>query len=118
MNFAQRALKRFQREHRPKIRIVERAPSEAEGQRRADKAASLVGTPFKHLPGNPPQDQIVFTTTDRTPVPVSAVEMVWNDAWLIDQCCGEGHYAKINAGRREAEVFAFAKRAYAQERIQ
>jgi hypothetical protein len=63
------------------------------------------------LPGEPPQDQIVFSTTDGTPIPVKAVEMVFNDACLLDYAYGAGHYWDTSL-LREREVLEVARRLY------
>lgn len=68
-------------------------PSEEEGKRRTERANQLIGQPFVHLPGKPPQHK-VLADIDGLKIRVETVEMVWNDKNFIDYVCGEGHYRK------------------------
>jgi len=63
--------------------IVYRPKTEAEAQRRVERSKCLQGLPFLHLPDNPPQHRILFEFHG-VKVRVSNVEMVFNDALLMD----------------------------------
>lgn len=78
------------------------------------KIESLKGTPFKRLPGEPPEHRVVGELTDGFKVRAHAVEMVWNDSFLMDAIEGDGTYEKLvtGDGSRNAEVLALAKRLY------
>lgn len=105
--------KRFKREHR--VKVVYTPKTQLEGQRRVDKAKSLVGTPFVRMPGNREDSEIVLTTSDGTPIPVEAVEMVFNDMLLMDAVSDwgkDGPLYETTCDKRQLEVLEFAKKAY------
>lgn len=65
------------------------------GAEAAAIAESLIGIPYKHLPGNPAQHKVMGRCSDGSPITVSDLEMTMNDAWSIDSCHGIGTYAAI-----------------------
>jgi hypothetical protein len=78
----------------------------------------IMGTPFKPLPGSPPQHKVVGHTTDGTKIRVYAVEMVMNDAWLMVTVEGQSYYASFHpfdgnaAAIRQREIYDLAVRLY------
>jgi hypothetical protein len=120
MNWAKRLKKRFSREHRNKagrVEVVYRAKNHAEGTRRVNRAERLVGTPFLRLPGEPDQEAVLFhTNTSKHPVKVSDVEMVFNDAVLMDAISNwgtDGPLYKDTITGDQAEVYDYAMKAFA-----
>lgn len=117
-----RAHKRWKREHakrskpKPEIELVYRPKTEEEARRRAERAKSLVGVPFIHLPGSQEQDKILFTTTTGFPVKVSDVEMVYNDAKLMDSISDHGKDGPLYRDTLDTpemrEVYAYAMKVY------
>lgn len=111
-------LKRWLREHRPKkanVRVVNSPRNPAEGRARVSRAEALVGTPFVRLPGVVDHSAILFTATDGTPIPAEAVEMVFNDALLMDAVGNWGELAPLYSATikgRQREVYDFALNAY------
>ena len=94
-NEDKRRRKRFERAHckrslkgpmvtKPTLELVYRPKSSAEAQRRENRARRLVGTPFVSLPGYPDRKAVAFVATNGYPVKVEDVEMVFNDAALMD----------------------------------
>ena len=63
---------------------------------RAQRAESLARAhaPFIHLPGNPPPHKVLKEFPDGAKIRVSDIEMVYNDALLIDAAGGVGLYAE------------------------
>lgn len=90
-------------------------------------AESLKGTPFLCLPGNPPPHKVVGNASDGTPIRAEAVQMVFNDAWLMDKIEGTpgGYIAQYRAYALKAnpalrprylfqiEVYELAMKLYA-----
>jgi hypothetical protein len=83
------------------------------------RAESLVGTPFKRLPGDLPGHGVLGRASDGTRLTVEAVEMVMNDAYFIDSIRGAGEYAASCQGdpRRQLEAYALAVKLYGCEPI-
>lgn len=80
-------------------------------------AESLAGTPFKRLSGNLPDHKILGRSSDGQRITVAVVEMVMNDAWMIDSCHGAGTYESSNSGNdpvsvRTREAFELAVKLY------
>ena len=63
-------------------------------------------------PGNRPACLIVGKLSDGTMLSVACVEMVFNDAKLINEICGEAFYEKLMTQRPEAETLEIARRLY------
>ena len=63
---------------------------------RAERAESLAKNraPFIHLPGNPPEHKVLKEFPDGVKLRVSDVEMIYNDALLIDAAGGIGLYVE------------------------
>jgi hypothetical protein len=78
------------------------------------RAKERIGTPFRHLPGNPPDHKIMGELPDGRKVSARALEMVYNDMLLMDYCYGEGYYARINTPGQVA-ILEMAKRLYGSE---
>lgn len=82
------------------------------------RAECLVGTPFKRLPGNLPGHKILGHCSDGTRITVEDLEMVMNDAFLIDACRGAGEYESNHTHRqdpisiRQREAYALAVQLY------
>lgn len=98
------------------IEVVYRCKSPEESQRRVDRAKALVGTPFIRLPGDLPGHQVAFVSTEGHKVRVSDVEMVFNDAALMDAISNwgeDGPLYKATLKRPiEQEIYNYAIRAY------
>ena len=100
-------------------RVVYRPKTEAEVQRRVDRAQALVkgNAPFLRLPGTPDPKTILFTSTNGTPVPVEAVEMVFNDALLMDAISAWGEDGPLTFDTYDddlhREIYRYAQKAYA-----
>jgi len=125
----QRRRKRFERERRKKtvdihaaqrdgsLRVVYRCRDAAESKRRTDRANRLIGVPFVSLPGVTDHSATAFTTSAGIPVPFEAVEMVFNDALLMDAISDYGKDGPLTYDTYEddlhREVYAFAEKAYA-----
>lgn len=75
-----------------------------------EKARSLIGQPFFHLPGNPPQDK-VLAIIDGYEIQTDLVEMVWNDKCFVDAVFGEGHYRSISSAS-QIKVLELAENLY------
>lgn len=128
MNEYQRRKKRFKREYGGEsgIRLVYRPKDEHEARRRADRAYFLIGTPFLCLPGHDPKDknahqQTAFFSTDGTPVPLVAVEMVFNDALLMDAISNwgeDGPLYETTVEGRQLEILQWARQAYAEAMVE
>jgi hypothetical protein len=103
------------------ISIVYRPKTEAEAKRRVEAAQSLVGTPFLELAGpKVPKSTEMFTTTAGTPISLEAVEMVFNDALLMDAISNWGENGPLyetTCEGDELEVLNFARSAYTQAGI-
>jgi hypothetical protein len=125
MSEEERRRKRWNREHRKKVKtpdggefqLVYRPKTEAERQRRADRANALVGTPFVSLPGVTDHKATLFTTKDGTPVPAEAVEMVFNDCLLMDAISNWGEDGPLYRDTLDTEVmrevYEYGLKAYA-----
>lgn len=122
--------KRFKREHTDhgELTIVYRPKTQEEAQRRADRAVALTGTPFLCLPGHAADDDaahatIAFRASDGTPVPVEAVEIVFNDALLMDAVSNWGEDGPLYRetyppGGRQLEIYEWAQRAYSEAKVE
>lgn len=122
--------KRFKPEHTGPggVRVVYRSKSEEEAKRRAAKAMNLVGTPFLCLPGHERTDAaahaaIAFTSSNGTPVPLEAVEMVFNDALLMDAVSNWGEDGPLYRDTLpdpslQLEVYEWAQRAYSEAGVE
>jgi hypothetical protein len=87
-----------------------------------ERAERLLGSPFKSLPGNPPDHHVVGRFSDGTRITVQMVEMIMNDAWLMDSLHGAGEYARttkqesilesVNGGGKQWEAFELAVSLY------
>lgn len=80
--------------HQSKVRVIKETLTNEQRINRVRRAEEMVGkVPFLHLPGNPPQWRILFESHGRK-IRVEVLEMVWNDAVLIDWSDGvPGRYA-------------------------
>lgn len=131
-NEDKRRRKRFERAHRkrslkgpmvtkPTLELVYRPKSSAEAQRRENRARRLVGTPFVSLPGYPDRKAVAFVATNGYPVKVEDVEMVFNDAALMDAISnwGEDGPLMYDTYRDDLhrEIYSFAQKAYAAVEI-
>lgn len=120
--------KRWKREHGKRSRItvtdakgekwslIYRAKTPEEGKRRADRAEQLCGTPFVSLPGVTDHSVILFTAKNGTPIPAEAVEMVFNDALLMDAISDWGKDGPLTFDTYDddlhREVYEYAQKAY------
>ena len=97
------------------FRVVYRAKTSEEAQRRADRGKALVGTRFVRLPGNPPDHKILFVSRGGQKIRVSEVEMVFNDALLMDAVADWGKDGPLYRDTIEGiqlEVYEYAIQAY------
>ncbi len=102
------------------VQIVYRPKTEAERQRRVDRAESLTGTPFISMPGFAESRQdhetlFAFTTSKGTNVTVADVEMVFNDALLTDAISNWGEDGPLYRDTIQdemLEVYNWALEAY------
>ena len=93
----------------PGIPIVLMQPS----AERMYRIGNFLGRAFEKLPpGSRPPDLIVGKLADGRPITVAAVEMVYNDAALVNTIAGSAMYEKVMAQRPEVEVLEEAKRLY------
>lgn len=99
-----------------KMQLVYRPKTKEESQRRVDRAESLVGIPFVKLPGVTDHKAIAFTTKNGTPIPVEAVEMVFNDALLMDAISNWGEDGPLTRDTYDddlhREIYEYAQKAY------
>jgi hypothetical protein len=85
-------------------------------KKRLERAESLVGIPFLQLPGKPPQHQVCFVSREGVKVRVEAVEMVFNDALLMDAINGWEAPLYVDGypeGSLQREVYDYALKAFA-----
>jgi hypothetical protein len=102
----------------PKVRIVYRPKTEEEALRRCARAQSLLGTPVVFLaPAQANRKATAFVANDGTPVSVEAVEMVFNDALLMDAVSDWGKDGPLYRDDLDTELhreaYAYAVAAYA-----
>jgi len=99
------------------IRIIYRPKTDAEARRRVKRAETLMGVPFIQLPGITDHKTILFTSKNGTPIPAEAVEMVFNDALLMDAISDWGKDGPLTKDTYdtdlEQEVYEYAQKAYA-----
>lgn len=115
--------KRWKREHgkrsksEDKLRVVYRPKDDAERQRRVDVANAIVGTPFVKLPGVTDHSITLFVSKNGTPITAEMVEMVFNDALLMDAISNWGKDGPLTKDTYdtdlEREVYEYAQKAYA-----
>jgi hypothetical protein len=100
-----------------RIRVVYRCKDDAERVRRVQRGEALVGTPFIQLPGKPRQDKVCFISTEGHKVRVNHVEMVFNDALLMDAISNWGEDGPLYAETLDRpvmkETYDWAVKAYA-----
>ena len=102
-----------------RVRLVYRPKTPAEAQRRVDRAKVLANekAPFLRLPGNLDPKTVLFTSTNGTPVPVEAVEMIFNDALLMDAISAWGEDGPLTFDTYDddlhREIYRYAQEAYA-----
>lgn len=72
---------------------------------------SQIGKPFECIPGNPPSHHVLMELEDGTKVRVETVEMVYNDAKLMNYSYGEGVY-ELNCAPLELRILELAKELY------
>lgn len=100
------------------MRVIYRPKSDEEARRRVERAELLVGTPFIPLPGNPPQHRVLFMASGGEKIRVEHVEMVWNDALLMDAISNWGEDGPLykdtfaEDDRLTPEIYEYAERAY------
>lgn len=102
----------------PPINVVYRPKTDAEGERRWKRMESLVGTPFERLPGEPPQHKVIGRTSDGIPIRVQDVEMVFNDAALMDQISDygtDGPLYRDTIKETQREVYELAIKLYGRD---
>lgn len=124
--------KRFRREHRKRsaarqertkdagsgdrLRIVYSPKTNAERERRKTRMDALIGTPFVRLPGATDDKATAFVAKNGTPVPFGGVEMVFNDALLMDAISNWGEDGPLTYDTYEddihREVYNWAQEAY------
>jgi hypothetical protein len=75
------------------------------------RAKALVGMPFMRLPGNPPDHLVAGETYEGVKLRVEDVEMVWNDAILLDAIHGGGKYRGV-AYPMDRAALEIAERLY------
>lgn len=83
------------------------------------KIDAQIGKPFVRLPGEPSQHKVVGETSDGFKVRVAAVEMVWNDALLMNAIEGDGTYEGLypldengGIGGRQRQILELARKLY------
>jgi hypothetical protein len=102
-----------------RTRIVYRCQTPEEARRRVARAEALVGTPFLRLPGNPPAHRVMFVASNGVKVRAEHVEMVFNDALLMDAVSNWGEDGPLYAttldedGPHQRECYEWALRAFA-----
>jgi hypothetical protein len=73
----------------------------------------LIGAGWERLPpGTRPAHLIVGKLSDGTMLSVACVELVYNDAKLVDDICGDGFYSKLMDRRRESEALEIARKLW------
>ena|SRR5216684_6688085 len=72
---------------------------------------SRVGEPFEHIPGNPPSHHVLMELENGTRIRVEDVEMVYNDAKLMNYGYGDGVY-EANVSPLELRIFELARELY------
>lgn len=96
-------------------RVVYRPKTTGERQRRADRGAALLGTPFVRMPGGLADSHVLFEMEGHR-VKVSDVEMVFNDCLLLDAVSNYGEdgplYRDTLTGAM-VELYRYALKAYA-----
>lgn len=75
------------------------------------RATALLGQPFKHLPGNPPEHQVLGEFAG-VKIRVEAVEQLFNDWELMCDVYGPDAWASIPHDEFENAVLALARRLY------
>jgi hypothetical protein len=102
-----------------KVQIVYRCKDDAERVRRVQRAEKLCGTPFIRLPGEPPQHKILFVSGTGDKVRVEHIEMVFNDALLMDAISNWGEDGPLYGDTLDGdppnmrEAYEYALKAYA-----
>lgn len=86
-------------------------------EERLKRADAYRGTPFKRLPGDPPQHKVLGALADGFIVRVSVVEMVWNDMLLMNAIEGDGTYEALyplddNGGCPQRQILELARKLY------
>jgi hypothetical protein len=101
-----------------RVRLVYRPKSPAEAHRRELRTKRLVGTPFLQLPGKPAQHRVLFTTSEGHKARVSDVEMVFNDAAIIDSVSNWGEDGPLYKDTLDTpvmrELYDYAVEAFAR----
>lgn len=78
--------RRLRNRNRPAVHVVYRPKSDSERSRRLSRAQALVGIPFVSLPDSTPEngEEVLFESSEGYGVKRSEVEMVYNDALMLD----------------------------------
>lgn len=82
------------------------------------RAESLLGTPYKPLPGNPPPHKVLGRTSSGSKLTVEVIQQIMNDAFLMDALRGVGEYRLSCADSRDQrEAYELAIKLYRCEPI-
>jgi hypothetical protein len=83
-------------------------PTPEETAKRQSSLASQLGEPFIEFA----QPHKVYASLSGIKVRKDAIEMVWNDAAMMDRACGDGYYEKVMRPDVEVEVLKLARGLY------
>lgn len=100
------------------VRVVYRPKTAEEGRRRWARMEKMKGTPFEHLPRQPTERSILDRASDGTEITVDMVEMVFNDAVLMDAVSDYGTDGPLYRDTIEGihrEVYDLAVRLYGRD---
>ena len=95
--------------------LLELCPEE-EKAGRLERMVSPAAKTYHPFPGDRPPEAIAGTLPDGSRVPIYALEMVYNDAMLINAICGEGKYESL-AGETEKAILELARTLYGESLI-
>lgn len=97
------------------VRVVYRPKDENEAKRRVNRMEALMGTPFIRLP-NCSDHKVLMVTSDGYKVRRDTIEMVYNDALLMDAGGGwgeDGPLYRDTIEGRQLEVYNKAVELFA-----
>ena len=75
------------------------------------RAEALVGQPFKHLPGNPPEHKVIAELQGKK-LRVSDVEQIYNDWALMSSVYGPDAWDSVPHESVEIDALAIARLMY------
>jgi len=83
-------------------------PTPEETAKRKRSLDAQLGEPFVEFA----QPHKVYASPNGSKVRKDAVEMVWNDAAMMDRACGDGYYEKVMRTDVEVEILKLARELY------